>query len=83
VTVTSAHKKVTVSWVAPNATVTSYVIYRGMVANSLSALTSVGAATLSYTDSNVIRGVIYYYGVEACNSHGCSPMSVVTSGVPH
>jgi hypothetical protein len=43
----------------------------------------VNAATLSYTDSSVIRGVIYYYGIEACNSYGCGPMSVVGSGSPH
>jgi subtilisin family serine protease len=77
-------KGVLVSWKAPvpngGSSLTSYRIYRGTVATnpatcsttapSKTQIASVTASTLSFKDTNVVRGRVYYYVVSAVNAIG-------------
>jgi len=62
------------SWTAPSRTggaaVTSYDVYRG-TASSGEKLVASGVTGTSYIDSNITKGVTYYYYVAAVNSAGC------------
>jgi len=63
---------VSLRWAAPNsdggATITQYLIYRGLTETNL---VQIGSATeLLYNDTNTIKGVTYYYAVSAVNEEG-------------
>jgi fibronectin type 3 domain-containing protein len=63
---------VSLRWAAPSsdggATITQYLIYRGLTENNL---VLIGSATeLLYNDTNTIKGVTYYYAVSAVNEEG-------------
>jgi hypothetical protein len=84
--VSSAHKRLALTWAAPpnnGSALTVYEVYRSTVSGAASMLATVSAATPSYNDGNVIRGVVYYYSVAACNAFGCGPTSAQVSGAAH
>jgi len=63
---------VSLRWAAPSsdggATITQYLIYRGLTETNL---VLIGSATeLLYNDTNTIKGVTYYYAVSAVNEEG-------------
>jgi hypothetical protein len=56
---------------------TSYKVYRGATATSITTLVGTSATT-SYTDSTAANGTTYYYAVKASASSGDSPSSSAT-----
>ena len=78
---------VELSWLLPNSnggsTITSYNIYISTVGgSSFSLVTSVSASTLSYNDTGLINGQIYYFKVTANNTAGMGPYSLEVSATP-
>jgi hypothetical protein len=69
---------ITITWTAsPGAT--SYVVFRSTAAGTTGS--SVGTSTtVSFTDTTVTPGVVYYYSVVASNSSGSSAPSAKDSG---
>jgi hypothetical protein len=65
---------VTVTWTAPGAGVTKYLIWRGTTANftdkATISLKTVSANATSWTDPNPVPGTAYYYFVVADSLHG-------------
>ncbi|MEM7373142.1 MAG: endonuclease [Bacteroidota bacterium] len=62
---------------------TAYYLYRSTDNNSFALYDSVGMNSTSYTDTEVIGGVTYYYYVVAYNDVGNSPNSSTASGTPY
>ena len=69
----TSENQVDLSWQAPEAPVTGYLIYRRLASGAYGAAlaTNQGAGSLAYTDLTAINGNSYYYKVAALN-HGCS-----------
>jgi hypothetical protein len=69
----TSESQVDLSWEAPAAPVTGYLIYRRLQSGSYgSALaTNPGAGSVTYTDATAINGNTYYFKVVALN-HGCA-----------
>jgi outer membrane protein assembly factor BamB len=61
--------------------ITNYRIYRGTSAGDLTLLTTVGNV-LTYTDTSVTNGQMYYYKVSAVNTVGEGAQSGEASGTP-
>ncbi len=59
---------------------TYYEIYRNTSEISTSATRIGTSTTLSYNDTTVTALTAYYYFIKACNSSGCSGLSVTNSG---
>jgi len=48
---------------------------------TLATLTGLGSTTdTTFDDHTAVAGVVYYYSVRACNSHGCSEDSLQNPG---
>ncbi|MBI2013303.1 MAG: fibronectin type III domain-containing protein [Candidatus Colwellbacteria bacterium] len=93
-TVTGFSNNIRLDW-SPSASagsspIISYVILRGTSPGTGTALTTVAGSLNTYTDFNVVQGVIYYYTVRATNAVGSGPASnevaastvAVTTAVP-
>ena len=80
-----ANRQVTLTWSPPSdiggAPITNYMIYRGTVPNGETLLVTVGNV-LSYVDTGLTNGQIYYYEVSAKNSLGEGPKSNEASATP-
>jgi fibronectin type 3 domain-containing protein len=71
--VTTGTSSVALSWTVPatgGSAITGYNVYRGTAAGTETLLASVGATTISYTDTATTPGTTYYYEVTATNSVG-------------
>jgi fibronectin type 3 domain-containing protein len=72
-----------VTWTAPSSsgtsTISGYRIYRGGASQSETYLASIGNV-LSFTDTAVSNGGLYYYQVTAINTTGEGPRSAEKSG---
>ena len=68
-----ANMTITLHWKAPmsdgGAEVTGYVVYRGLERNNLTVIGRTGNET-SYNDTDIERGIGYYYSIAAENSKG-------------
>ncbi|MGO9302068.1 MAG: InlB B-repeat-containing protein, partial [Acidimicrobiales bacterium] len=76
-TTTSASGGVTLSWSAPSgAPTTEYTIWRGTASGEETTdIATVGAPTMTYTDTSATGGATYYYVVQAANGNGVGPFS--------
>src|SRR6187401_1338336 len=76
---------VTLSWSPPasngGSMITGYRVYRGTVSGGESLFENLGVVT-SYTDTNVVKGVTYYYQVSAVNIIGEGPRSAERAATP-
>lgn len=85
---TGGNSQVSLSWSAPSSSggsaITGYNIYRGTSSGGegTTPLTVVSRNSLSYTDTSVVNGQIYYYTVRASNSVGTGPKSNEASATP-
>jgi minor extracellular protease Epr len=82
---TAGNAQVTLSWSAPSSdggsAITNYNIYRGTVSGAETPLTTIGNV-LTYTDTGLTNGQIYYYQVTAVNSIGESNRSNEANATP-
>ncbi len=82
---TAGNAQVKISWSAPTSdggsAITSYKIYRGTAENGETLLKDVGNV-LTYTDTALANGQVYYYKVSAVNSIGESARSNEMSATP-
>jgi len=73
---------IVVSWTAPASTgtgpITGYRIYRGGTSNGEAPIATVGDV-LSFTDTAVVNGGLYYYQVSAMNASSEGPRSIERS----
>ncbi|MDE1862626.1 MAG: fibronectin type III domain-containing protein, partial [Thaumarchaeota archaeon] len=72
------------NWTAPydgGSPITSYAIYRGTSPGTETILASVSNTTLSYEDTSITAGELYYYQVTATNSIGESAKSNELGGL--
>jgi hypothetical protein len=60
-----------------------YIIYRSLDGNNWTAIDSVAADIITYTDENLDNTTMYYYKVAAWNSAGMSGFSNVTSATTY
>ena len=79
---------VVLSWSAPSftggLTITGYNVYSSINGgNTFSLVTSVSGSTLSYNNTGLINGQIYYFEVSAINSAGMSLNSTEISATPY
>ncbi|MFQ6060222.1 MAG: fibronectin type III domain-containing protein [Thermoplasmata archaeon] len=81
----AGNRQVTLTWAAPEddggSPITHYRIYRGTLPGNRTFLTEIGDV-LSYTDTGLTNGVIYYYTVAAVNNIGHGPNSTEASATP-
>lgn len=82
---TAATSQISLDWQAPldngGSPITNYKIYRGLDDTNLPFLTQVGNV-LTYTDTNLINGVRYYYRVNAVNAVGEGSKSNIANARP-
>ena len=75
-TATAGSKKITLAWTAPSGPVTSYSLFRGLMAGGESATAlKTGVTTTTYADTSAKVGTAYFYVVKAVNGAGTSPAS--------
>jgi fibronectin type 3 domain-containing protein len=72
-------------WTEPNSNggsiITNYSIYRGPTSDSVTFLVRIGD-DLTYVDSDLTNGQVYYYRIKAMNEVGDSPLSNAAFGQP-
>jgi len=77
--------QVTLSWTAPSedggSQVTAYKVYRGTLSGQLTLLATLGDV-LTYSDTGLTNGQVYYYMTSAVSSFGDGPGSNVVSATP-
>ncbi len=82
---TPGDAQVILTWSAPSSnggsTITAYKIYRSTTSGTETLLDTIGNV-LTYTDTAVSNGQIYYYRVSAVNSVGEGPLSNEDSATP-
>ena len=82
--VIAGDKQVSLSWQAPasdgGSAITGYKVYRGTTSNSLTYLTTTTGMT--YTNTGLTNGQIYYYKISAVNAIGESAHSTLVSATP-
>ncbi len=85
-TAVSGNKQVTLSWqlnANPAAEAFEYRIYRSLTHNDPSpALIATVSNVLSFTDTGLQAGTLYYYTLVAANNLGASPRSLEVGAVP-
>jgi fibronectin type 3 domain-containing protein len=78
--------QVKLTWSAPStnggATISGYRIYRGPTSGGEAYVTQVSGTTLTYTNTGLTNGLIYYFKVTALNSNGEGPFSNEVSASP-
>ncbi len=72
---------VSLTWVAPVGTVTSYTVKRGTASTGPFSAVGTGVIGTSFVDYTALNGTTYYYVVVAHNSSGFSNDSTASSGV--
>ncbi len=81
---TSISSNIQLDWAAPSSNggsaLTSYKIYRGTSAGTVSFLASVPSSSLVHVDTSALTNVTYYYQVTAVNTIGESSPSNEASG---
>ena len=77
--------KITVTWINDEVLgATVYNLYRSTVSGgTYTLIATVGAATLTYTDSELSAETEYFYQLEACDSDGCLERSPEVSATTH
>jgi predicted phage tail protein len=84
-TAVPGNAQVTLTWTAPSSNggsaITNYGIYRGTVSGGESLVTTIGNV-LTYTNTGLTNGQIYYYKVSAINAAGEGGMSNEASTTP-
>ncbi len=82
----ASDSRIDIAWSAPSSSggssIDGYRVYRGTVSNGESLLTTLGGAALSYGDTSLTNGQIYYYRVSALNVIGEGPLSIEASATP-
>jgi hypothetical protein len=82
---TAATSQITLNWQEPidngGSPITNYKIYQGTSDTYQTFLTKVGNV-LTYTDTNLINGIRYYYRVSAVNAIGEGPKSNIANAKP-
>src|SRR5467141_3213855 len=82
---TAGNAQVGLTWQAPasngGSPISNYRIYRGTSSNGETLKATIGNV-LTYTDTSVTNGVIYYYQVSAVNAAGEGPRSNEASATP-
>jgi parallel beta-helix repeat protein len=77
--------KVVLTWAAPassgSSAVSAYKVYRGTASGSLSVLATLGIV-LTYSDTVVTNGALYYYQVTALNGAGEGARTAEVSATP-
>ena len=75
--------QITISWSASTGA-TSYLLYRGTTSGGegTTAIATITAPTVTYTNSSLTNGTKYYYDVKASSSGGTSTASSEVSGTP-
>jgi len=77
-TSTTVSGQVTLTWTAPaiigNSPISAYNIYRGKASGGETIIATIGNV-LTYTDTSVTGGTMYYYTVAAINSQGTGAQS--------
>jgi len=72
--VTGAHKQIRLYWEPPlddgGTDILMYKIYRGLTADNLDLYAQVEETELSFSDTDVQNGIVYYYAVSALNGLG-------------
>jgi hypothetical protein len=71
--------RIDLSWSAASGLVSRYRIERRTESGSFAVTDSVAAGTLSYQDTGLSAGTLYFYRVQACNASGCSAYSAEAS----
>ncbi len=78
--------EITVNWDIPNSDggsgIIHYRIYRGTTSGSLSFHSIADFGTNSYTDTNLVSGIVYYYHIRAVNDAGESIPSHEVNAIP-
>jgi fibronectin type 3 domain-containing protein len=81
-TATSDNRQVVLNWSAPaddgGAPVTNYAVYFG-TSSSLTQIANISGSNLTYTETGLVNGNVYYFGVAAINSRGEGPMGTASS----
>jgi parallel beta-helix repeat protein len=76
---------VNLTWSVPSSNgssiISNYIIYRSEIKGEETYYLKIGSV-LSYNDTNVTNGVVYYYRVSANNVAGESPLSKEVSAIP-
>jgi fibronectin type 3 domain-containing protein len=81
---TPGNGQVVISWTAPSdggSPLIGYKLFRGTTSGDETLLNTLGSV-LTYTDSSLINGQVYYYKVSALNSVGEGPQSNEISATP-
>ncbi|HME50863.1 MAG TPA: fibronectin type III domain-containing protein, partial [Candidatus Lokiarchaeia archaeon] len=82
---TAGAGQVTLNWAAPvynsGFPIIGYVIYRGTVSNGETLIVTLGVV-LTYTNTGLVNGQIYYYKVAAMNSQGTGPNATEVCATP-
>ncbi len=83
-TATPGISQITLDWTAPvsdgGSQITNYTIYRGTSSGGEVLLVTIGDA-LSYVDSSLANGQIYYYEISASSAIGEGPLSEEASAI--
>jgi fibronectin type 3 domain-containing protein len=81
----ASNTQVTLIWTAPGSdggnAITNYLVYRGTTSGGETLLATLGNV-LTYTNTGLTNGQIYYYKVSAMNSVGEGALSDESSAVP-
>src|SRR4051794_12984636 len=73
--------KVDVAWQAADGA-TSYSVYRGTSAGSITDEVGTGVSTTDFDDTTAVNGTTYYYAVRAVSNAGESQPSQVAQATP-
>ena len=80
-TATAGNAQVTLSWTASTGA-TSYNIKRATVSGGPYTTIATNVTSLSYTNTGLVNGTVYYYVVSAVNANGESANSAQVSATP-
>ena len=76
-----------INWVAPtytgNSAITGYKVYQNSSGNNANVVATLTGDQLTYTSTNLINGVLYYFTVVAINAIGESAKSNALNAMPY